>query len=246
MSAGMKAKQERQTPVILVALGDAYERNYASVLLQRFGYHVYTVNTAEEAAQFMGAAVPGLVIAEARLANPGGADLLAAMKQDPGTAAVPVLLASPAIDPKAEKRYRDAGYAGVLPMPLSAEALYRAVQDTLEAHPRRSIRVAVDVMADLRGNPANLARHAVVLSEDGMFVLTTAPRPVGTRLPVSFVIKDWTIHAEAVVLYSHGFDDYPFKQMGMGMSFVRLSPEDKVLIRSFVQEQIERGITNMR
>ncbi len=235
---------ERQARVILVAVGDAYERNYTSMLLQRFGYHVYTVNTAKEAAEFMSVALPVLVIADAGLASTGGFNLIGNAKQYPGTAAVPVILVLPVVDPKAEKQYREAGYAGVLRMPLNAEALYRAVQKAIEPFPRRSIRVAAYVKASLGGGTADLVQYAVVLSENGMFMLTTAPRPVDTRLQVSLVIKDRTINAEAVVLYSYGFNDYPLKEPGMGMSFVKISPEDKVLIRSFVKEQIEKGISN--
>ncbi len=47
---------------------------------------------------------------------------------------------------------------------------------------------------------------------------------------------------EAVVLYSYGFGDYPFKEPGMGMNFVKVSPEDRALIKSFIQEQIEKDI----
>lgn len=228
---------------ILVAMGDAYGRNYTSMLLQRFGYHVYMVSTAKEAAEFVSVALPSLVIAEAGLASPGGSDLLGVVKRDAGTEAVPAILLSSAIDPAAEKQYRADGYADVLPMPVSAEALYRSVQKTIEPYPRQSIRVAVYLKANLEGNPAGLVQYAVVLSENGMFVRTTATRPVGARLQVSLAIKDRTIQTEAAVLYSHGFGDYPFKELGMGMSFATIRPEDKALIRSFIREEIEKGIS---
>jgi CheY-like chemotaxis protein len=237
-----KKTNEGQKRTILVAMGDAYGRNYTSMLLQRFGYHVYMVSTAKEAAEFVSVALPSLVIAEAGLASPGGSDLLGTMKRNSGTEAVPAILLSSAIDPAAEKQYRAAGYADVLPMPVSAEALYRSVQKAIEPYPRQSIRVALYLKANLEGNPAGLAQYAVVLSENGMFVRTTATRPVGARLQVSLAIKDRTIQTEAAVLYSHGFGDYPFKELGMGMSFATIRPEDKALIRSFIGEEIEKGI----
>lgn len=234
---------EGQKRTILVAMGDAYGRNYTSMLLQRFGYHVYMVSTAKEAAEFVSVALPSLVIAEAGLASPGGSGLPGSLKRDAGTEAVPAILLSSAIDPAAEKQYRADGYADVLPMPVSAEALYRSVQKAIEPYPRQSIRVAVYLKASLEGNPAGLVQYAVVLSENGMFVRTTATRPVGARLQVSLAIKDRTIQTEAAVLYSHGFGDYPFKELGMGMSFATIRPEDKALIRSFIREEIEKGIS---
>lgn len=238
--------RERQTRTILVAIGDAFERNYAGMLLQRFGYHVYTVHTAREAVKFASEAAPALVIAEAALAFEKRRDLLAAMKQNPGTAAVPVMLVSASSDRGAAQQYRDAGYADVLSAPLNAETFYRAVQKAIEPYPRQNIRVAVYLKANLGGSPAGLAQYATVLSEKGMFVRTTATRPADTRFPVSLVIRDRIITAEAVVLYSHGFDDYPLKELGMGMSFVKISPEGQALIRSFIREEIEKGISNRR
>mgnify|MGYP001575157365 FL=1 len=238
-----KKTNEGQRRTILVAMSDAYGRNYTSMLLQRFGYHVYMVSTAKEAAEFMSAALPSLVIAEAGPASPGGSGLLGAMKRDVRTETVPAILLLSAIDPAAEKQYRAAGYADVLPMPLRAEALYRSVQKAIEPYPRQSIRVALYLKANLEGNPAGLAQYAVVLSENGMFVRTTATRPTDTRLQVSLAIKDRTIQTEAVVLYSHGFRDYPFKELGMGMSFATIRPEDKAHIRSFIGEEIEKGLS---
>jgi CheY-like chemotaxis protein len=232
---------DTQTRIILVAIHDAYERNYASMLLQRFGYHVCTVNRPKEAVKFLSEAVPALIIiADDALASSGGFDLLATLKRDGGADAVPVILVSP--DPGAARQYRDAGYADVLPIPLNAEMLYRAVQKEIEPYPRQNIRVAVYLKADLGGSPAGLAQYATVLSENGMFVRTTVTKPVNTRLPVSLVIGDRTIKAEAVVLYSYGFDDYPLKELGMGMSFVKIIPEDQALIRLFIKEEIERDI----
>ncbi len=237
---------ERQTRIILVAIRDAYERNYASMLLQRFGYHVYTVNRAKEAEKFVFEALPGLVIVDAGLVRSGRSDLLATMKKDPKTAAVPLILVSMSFDHGAAQQYRDAGYADVLAVPLNAEMLYRAVQKAIEPCPRQNIRIAVYLKANLGGSSADLAQYAAVLSENGMFVRTTVTKPVNTRLPVSLVVKDRTIKAEAVVLYSYGFDDYPLKELGMGMSFVKIYPEDQALIRSFIKEEIEKGIEKRR
>jgi CheY-like chemotaxis protein len=241
MADDRKTKTE-QTRIILVAMQDAYERNYASMLLQRFGYHVCTVNRPKEAAKFLSEAVPALVIADEALASSGGFDLLATLKRDGGTNAVPAILVSLSPDPGGVQQYRDAGYADVLSIPLTAEMLYRAVQKQIEPYPRQNVRVSVYLKADLGGGPAGLAQYATVLSENGMFVRTTVAKPVNTRLPVSLVIGDRTIKAEAVVLYSYGFDDYPLKELGMGIRFVKINPEDQALIRSFIKEEIEKDI----
>jgi len=237
-----KKGSEKQKRIILVAIGDSSERNFTSTLLQQFGYHICTVSEGKEAAEFVSVLLPALVIADETLACSGDFDLLKNMKESPRTAAVQVILVSSFSDPSRAQRYRDAGYANVLRKPLSSEVLYHAVQGAIEPNPRRSIRIAAYLTVDLGGNTAGFAKYPTVLSENGMFVRTTVTKPVNTRLPVSLVIRDRTIKAEAVVLYSHGFDDYPLKELGMGMSFVKISSEDRSLIRSFIKDEIEKGL----
>jgi CheY-like chemotaxis protein len=237
-----KKGSEKKKSIILVAIGDANERNFTSMLLQRFGYHICTVSESREAAEFVSVLLPALVVADEGLACSRDFDLLRNMKENPRTTAVQVILVSSSSDPGMAQRYRDAGYTNVLRKPLSTEALYQAVQGAIEPNPRRSVRIAAYLMADLGGNKAGFAKYPTVLSENGMFVRTTETLPVNTVLPLSLVIKDKTIELEAVVLYSYGFGDYPFKEPGMGLNFVRISPEDKGLIKLFIQEQMEIGL----
>jgi CheY-like chemotaxis protein len=233
---------EKQKRIILVAVSDSNERNYTSMLVQRFGYHVCTVDESKEAAEFVSVLLPALVIADETLARAGSFDLLRNMKENPRTSTVPVILVSSSSDMNAAQRYLAAGYASVLRKPLSTDALYEAVQKATEPRPRKSVRVAAYLKVDLGGNTAGFATYPVVLSENGMFVRTTTTQPVDSRIPVSLVIRGKTVEVDAVVLYSYGFGDYPFKEPGMGMNFVRMSTEDRILIKSFIQEQTEKGI----
>jgi CheY-like chemotaxis protein len=230
-----------QTRTILLVVREAYERNYTSMLLQRFGYHVYTVSTTMEAMEFLSMAKSSLVIADASLSSAKGFDLLAAMKQNPRSTA-PIILLSPAVTPAVQMQYRTAGYADALKTPINAAELYQAVQKAIEPFPRQNIRVSVNLNANLDNRPAGIDEYAVVLSENGMFVRTTAPRPASTSLRASLMIKGRKIMVDAIVLYCNGFNDYPAKELGMGMRFEKISAEDKAWIRSFVQEEIEKGI----
>jgi hypothetical protein len=162
------------------------------------------------------------------------------MKQNRRSA--PVLLVSPGSAPEVNKQYRAVGYTDVLKKPVTATALYQAVQNAIEPYPRRNIRMAVNLHAALEGSPAGLAEYAVVLSENGMFVRTTSPRPVNTPLRAGLIIKGRKIMVDAIVLYSNGFNDYPAKELGMGMRFSKINDEDKTWIRSFIEEEIEKGI----
>ena len=55
-------------------------------------------------------------------------------------------------------------------------------------------------------------------------------------------IKGRLIKLEAVVLYVTNFGEGPFKEPGMGMKFVKISPEDRKWIATFIHDQLEEGI----
>jgi len=51
------------------------------------------------------------------------------------------------------------------------------------------------------------------------------------------------INIEAVVLYTTTFDEGPFKEPGMGMKFVTISRADRDIIKAFILEWINEGMS---
>lgn len=241
-SAGDKnAADDRSKRFILVVDGNAVERFYTVMLLQRFAYSVCSANTQSDAMEFMSTAKPALVVADAGPDGVRGEELLRGMKNSPSIAAVPVVILSSSDAPAIEARCRAAGCKEFLKKPIRAEELYRTVQHLMEKTPRRNLRVTTYLKANIGGDSPG-ASYATVLSEDGMFVMTSRTLPVGTRVPVNLVIEGKAIMVDALVLYSYGFGEGPLKQPGMGMKFERITPEDKAVIRSFVIEKLEEGL----
>jgi hypothetical protein len=72
-----------------------------------------------------------------------------------------------------------------------------------------------------------------------MFFPTEEPRPLNTVVKVDLEIGDRTLKFEAVVLYSYELETSPFKEAGMGMKFVKISPEDQAFIKAYILEQIK-------
>lgn len=231
---------------ILVVDDNAVERFYTSMLLQRFAYPVSTANTASEAMELMAAALPSLVIVDAAADGSRGMELLRRMKKEPRYAQIPVVVLSGNRTTAIEAECRAAGCQDFIPKPVKAEDLYRAVQHLVENNPRKSIRVTTYLKADIGGDPPGGASYAIVLSEDGMFVLTPRTRPKGMRIPINIVLEGRVIMIDAVVLYSYGFGEGPFKQPGMGLKFERITPEDRAIIRSFILEKINEGLPSSK
>jgi CheY-like chemotaxis protein len=229
----MTAEQHKKRYFLIVD-SNIDDRFRTSLLLQQFGYNICTAHTAEEAVEFTCVAPPAAIIAEG---GQVGAALLSRLQKTPCFSDVPVVLLS-----AAPEQVRSEACAAVLVKPVDPEAFYRAIQAIVEKTPRRNIRTATYLAAKLDDGSGSEG-YVTVLSEYGMFFRTLEPRPVQTRLKVFFDIKGRTIRLEAVVLYCYSFDEGPFKEPGLGMKFEKINAEDRALIKAFILEQVENGIT---
>jgi len=235
---------ERRSRFLLIVDSDVNNLFYLSMLLQRFEYNISTATNAAEALKMIGIAAPSLVITSLVLSDMPGFELIRRMRQDPRTAAVPVLVKAMDRTPETERLCRQAGVAACLYEPVNAEELYRTVQAAIEPTPRQNIRINTFLSVSVDGKPLDCVEGecASVLSEHGMYVRTLRPYPSNTRLPVQILIKGRPITVEAVVLYCHKFGEGPFKEPGMGLKFVRVAPQDQELIRQFIREELMKGI----
>jgi len=230
---------EMKKRFILVVDNNVDDRFHTSMVLQRFGYNICTARSGEEAVEFMSVSPPAAVVSEAGLT---GAGLLSRVKKDARFLDVPLILVSTRPDQALEDRARRGEYAAFLRKPVDVEELYRVIQSAVEKTPRRNIRIAVYLKAKLEDDPEGTDAFVTVISEYGMFFRTLEPRPANTRVPVTIEIKGRSVKLEAVVLYASSFDEGPFKEPGMGMKFVKISPEDQALIKTFILEQVGSDI----
>ena len=231
--------EEKNKRFVLLVDSNVDDRFSTSMLLQRFGCNIFTAHSAAEAIEFMCVAPPAAVVSEA---GQTGSELLSRIKKEPRFSDVPLILLSSSPDRAMEERARRGEFVAILRKPIDIEAFYRVVEEVIHRGPRRNIRVATYLMASLEDELARDDGYITVLSEYGMFFRTLEPRPVNTRVAVTFDIKGRAIRLEAVVLYVTSFNEGPFKEPGMGMKFTKVSPEDRTLIKAFILEQVEEGI----
>lgn len=231
MSSPAKAKR-----YALIMDRNVDDRFSTSMLMQQFGYNTCTSATADETLEFLCVAPPAFIVAEGGAA---GSVLLQRMQKDQRFADVPVILLSPFPDRMMEERARKGELAGFLRKPVDVEAFYRVIQETVEKGPRRNIRIATSLRARLGGDFGGAEGLVSALSAFGLFFRTLDPPPVNTRVPVSIEIKGRTVRLEGQVLYAFTFDEGPFKEPGMGLKFVRISPEDQAFIKDFILERIK-------
>jgi hypothetical protein len=125
--------------------------------------------------------------------------------------------------------------------------LYRALQSAIEATPRSYIRLNTCLRAEIapvEGRAAAGDEWVTALSENGLFIRTRHPRPVNTRLSVTFPLGDRSVTARAIVLYTSSPAAGPTKEPGMGMRFCELSSRDRQLIQEFIKDELMRDVVS--
>lgn len=234
----------RKTPVsngklVMVVDSDSQLLTYHAMLLQRFEYRVHTAHDAVQALALAAGDTPSLVITELDLPQMNGLDLLHRLRQEPRTAAIPVIAVTGNCDEGTEARCLRAGFIACLRKPLGAEELYRTVQGAIEPATRTSLRVHTRMPVIVNNVPLDCVEGecASVISEHGMYIRTLKPHPPKSRVAVRIGLKGRTISTDAVVLYSHLFGEGPFGEPGMGLKFDQIAPQDQEYIRLFIRNE---------
>jgi PAS domain S-box-containing protein len=117
---------------VLVADDNADMRDYLSRLLSGAGYQVTLAVDGQEALEAIRADVPDLVVCDVMMPRLGGLELLAALRSDSRTAAVPVLLLSARAGQEASIEGLHAGADDYLVKPFAAAELLARVRANVE------------------------------------------------------------------------------------------------------------------
>lgn len=236
---------DHEKRLLLVIDGDVSSLFYTSILLQRLEYNIHTMKTAEDALEIIKIAVPSLILTELTLPRMGGIDFLKHIKKNPRTGSIPVIIYTGEKNPKYGDKCLRAGCARYLEKLADPNELYAAIQSVTEPTPRRVIRFRTRlgmIVDDDTADPHGESEYVTYLSENGLYISTQNPQPVGTLLPIVFCMSTVRIKTEGLVLYSFTKRNKPFQEHGMGLRFVQISPEDKELIRTFIRTQLTQDL----
>jgi CheY-like chemotaxis protein len=240
------AEQKQQAELqkkrfVLVADSDARDVHATSMLAQNFGYTATSAKSVDEAMEVLAIAAPSLIITELVFPKGSGFDLLERVKTNPATSAIPVIVQTALVDDESEQRCKRIGCSSFARKPVSAEGLYRSIQNAIEATPRQRIRIATYLRVTIDG--ANAGVELITqLSEEGLFIKTLFAKPAGSRHGLVFLIGGRLIRTDAVVLYTYGFGEGPRKEPGMGMQFLNLGPDERKIIQEFIRENVKPAI----
>jgi PAS domain S-box-containing protein len=125
---------------ILVADDNADVRSYVARLLRARGWTVITVPDGEAALEAVAAHPPDLVLSDVMMPRLDGFALLQALRRDPATRPIPVILLSARAGEESRVEGVEAGASDYLVKPFSARELIARVESQLISHLERNRR----------------------------------------------------------------------------------------------------------
>jgi CheY-like chemotaxis protein len=226
---------------VLVVDGNDRNQRLLSTLLQQFKYKPYAVKTAKEALALANIVSPVLIVAARQIDDENDAPrFIRSFRAANPTCTAPFIVITTKRDPVFERDCLSVGALACLCAPVTFENFYRVIQVAIEPIPRMTIRISTNLLATIN----NTRNDECVrdLSEDGAFILTSAPHPRDTKLLVRIKLSDRIISADAVVIYLKRSDNDLNGMAGMGLRFVRISEEDQHRIRQFIRSEMSKEI----
>lgn len=122
-----------KSPKILVVDDETLVRSMMCDGLAAAGHTVLAASSGEEALQVVHTARPACVLLDIMMPDLDGYDTCAALKADPQTASIPVLLVSATTDARVTDEAKKVGAAAVLRKPVRMDELQRAISQVLGA-----------------------------------------------------------------------------------------------------------------
>ncbi len=214
-----------------------------SMIIQRLGYHACSALGVGNALEMASAKTPCLVITELNLKGLGGLDLLELLRQRPEP--VPVIIMARDRTPEIEERCRAAGAAACLEKPVQVTDLYQAIQPIIEPGSRRAhVRIATRLSVTVDDRPLDCADGECVtnLSVNGMHLRTRKAYPVEAQVRIVATLNEEKIEAAARVAYNSPPEEGASVMWGIGLQFLRTSPEAGEIIRRFINDEVTHGI----
>jgi DNA-binding response OmpR family regulator len=232
----------RDGKTIMLVDGSATLRYYYGILLKRLAFTVMVAESAEETLSIIKDSIPTLVLADRAILESGGADFVKKVKDCNAQEPVRVIVFADREDASARSTFLRMGCSDFLIKHQEPGRLYQSIQTVLEPKPREYIRLNIPLKVTLGDGTVQggveRTEYVTNISEGGLYVRTLYPRPKSATTPVTLFIKDRAIRTKASVLYSQTLTGGFFREPGMGMKFIDISPDDRTFMRRFIREQL--------
>ncbi len=199
---------------VLIADDNTDMREYLARLLGSAGYHVEAVTDGQQALENVRADVPDLVVSDVMMPRLDGLALVAALRTDPRTAAVPVLLLSARAGQEASIEGLQAGADDYLVKPFAAAELLARVRGIIE-------------LARLRNHHARWRTALVDSLQEAFFVCDEE----GTVIEINAAFTD---------IMGYGADGLPYRPIFPWWPSADTDPEARRQVEEAFGELLEQ------
>ena len=244
MSGSERTREQKDAEgpgkIVLVVDDKAKRQFTTSIHLQRMNFDVIMARTAEDALPFLELTTPLAVITNYGLPAMNGLGLLQYLKEEERTRNVPVILFTSNKEPAVERACREAGCAAFLRNPCSLDELYAVVQSATGGRPRKYVRLTTRLEVAIEDIEDERMDFISDLSEDGMFVSTTAPLPYGSVHTFAFYLPNapgWIVRVRGQVLHAH-LGSGTGKRRGMGVQFQQIGDSEREFVKEFIKKEM--------
>lgn len=118
---------------ILIVDDDPLMCNLLTLTLHREGYETEAVYSGQDALDYLSGSGVDLILLDIMMADFNGFQVLRALRADPSTAAIPVILLTARVDSISQKTGMDAGAVDYLTKPITPDVLVSRVRAVLSA-----------------------------------------------------------------------------------------------------------------
>ncbi|HKY34030.1 MAG TPA: response regulator [Candidatus Polarisedimenticolia bacterium] len=222
-----------------VALFLQFERPF----FERAGCAILTASSGDEALRSAREHKPHIILLDYEMPGMAGDDVCRALKEDPATRHIPVLIVTSHASAGVAERCRRAGAMDVLTKPIAGKALLERVLGVLQIPHRVHVRtrVALEVSLGREGEAAAVFGYSDNVSEGGMLVETVEPLEQGAEVRIRFSLpgRGEPIEAVAEVVRSSAHPG-PAQRFDVALRFTGGGDASKAILREYIRGEVMR------
>jgi len=209
-------------------------------ILRRRDYQIYKARTGSDALTLAREKRPNLIILDDGLRDPSALEVCHAIRTHPLTVHCSILLSLSKHNREALDEYLKAGANDYVVKPVNRLLFNQRVTNLLHVPARRFLRTLLkaQVEGEQEGG-CSFFGSTINVSESGALIETRRPLEKGERIILQFFLPGDPdpLYLEGEVVRTK--EDMPQVGEGYGLSFTRITEEDRQRIRSFVQRRVE-------
>ncbi len=208
--------------------------------LKRFGCQIVTARTGEEALAKARAMPPDVILLDVVMPDGSGYDVCRALRSDDALKAVPVIFVAGDPDPDEVSRCGGNGY---LRKPVTREALLGALRPHVNLAERGAPRAPAVLRVRLQDANRRMSKvTSKDLSQDGIFLKTEQPLPVGSKVDLRFRLSlpggAEEVHLQGEVVRQVQEERGSYLIPGMGIRFIRSEVSTRHKVGQFIHARL--------